>query len=71
MGEEQIVQKFPRRCPYCERELVEDGSLAKRGREEQICPHCGKVFVRLSWEEAAKLGEEMKKHGIERGGSRP
>lgn len=57
MIEEQIIQKLPRRCPYCDR-ILKDDFERKGERVEEICPYCGRVIVRLSWEEAVRLGRK-------------
>ncbi len=51
--EEQVVQRLSRRCPYCDEVLPGDGSDARGVREER-CPHCGRVFIRMPLEEAAR-----------------
>ncbi len=56
MTEEQVVQKLPRRCPYCDGVLEKDPAMDGK-KSEEICPHCGRIIVRLSWEEAVRLGE--------------
>jgi DNA-directed RNA polymerase subunit RPC12/RpoP len=54
--EERIIQKLPRRCPYCDEVIPEEVNPGEDRREER-CPHCGRVFVRMSLEEAAKMME--------------
>ncbi len=44
---EQVLGKFPRRCPYCD-EILPDGIL-QEGVDEGpiICPYCGRTFIRV------------------------
>ena len=56
--EEQVVQKLPRRCPYCDKVLPEKEIPAGAEMREEMCPHCGRAFVRMSLEEAAHLAGE-------------
>jgi DNA-directed RNA polymerase subunit RPC12/RpoP len=56
--EEQVIQKLPRRCPYCDEVLPEKEITTGEEVEEEMCPYCGRVFVRLSLEEASRLAEE-------------
>ena len=57
MIEERIMQRFPRRCPYCD-EVLPEGSAPAGKTTEVACPHCGKVFIRVPWEEASGPGNK-------------
>ena len=45
--EEQIVQRFSHRCPYCDETLVYAGMDLKTGENEIVCPSCRRVFVKV------------------------
>jgi uncharacterized Zn-finger protein len=48
--EEQIVQQFSRRCPYCDEILVYDRYNRmdlKAGENEIVCPSCKRVFIKV------------------------
>lgn len=51
MGSEQVLQKLPRRCPYCNK-VLPDKDLPEEGETGEVCPHCGKIFIRVktSWD---------------------
>jgi hypothetical protein len=46
--DEQVVEKFPRRCPYCD-EILPRPNLPDRETRElrETCPFCDRVFVRV------------------------
>jgi uncharacterized Zn-finger protein len=43
--EEQIVQKFPHRCPYCDQIVSYDQLNLKAGENEVRCLFCQKTYV--------------------------
>lgn len=45
--EEQIVQKFSYRCPYCEQPISYDQFNLKIGENEIKCPYCKKKYIKL------------------------
>ncbi len=45
--EEQVVQKFPFRCPYCEQPISYDDLPLKPGENEVICPSCNKKYIKV------------------------
>lgn len=49
---EQVLDRFPRRCPYCNEVLPDQGELLEGNERKEVCPHCGRVFirVRVSWD---------------------
>ncbi len=53
MTAEQILEKYPRRCPYCDG-ILPDRDPPEEGEKEEVCPHCGRAFIRVKppWEEA-------------------
>ena len=46
-SEEQIVQKFPYRCPYCDQIVSYDQSNLKAGENEVRCPFCRKTYIKV------------------------
>jgi hypothetical protein len=45
--EEQVVQKFPHRCPYCDQPLSYDQFDLKRGENEIQCLSCKKFYIKV------------------------
>jgi uncharacterized Zn-finger protein len=43
--EEQVVQKFSHRCPYCDQTISYDEIELKRGENEIECPSCKKIYI--------------------------
>lgn len=48
--EEQVVQKFPYRCPYCEREVSYEKMKLKPGENVVECPSCKKKYIKVVME---------------------
>jgi transposase-like protein len=46
-SEEQIVQKLPYRCPYCEQPITYDDLNLKPGENEITCPSCKRTYIKL------------------------
>jgi len=48
---EMVVDKLPRRCPYCDG-VLPDREVSDVDEEKETCPHCGRVFIRarVSWD---------------------
>jgi uncharacterized protein YbaR (Trm112 family) len=44
--EEQLVQKFSYRCPYCNEPISYDQFNLKVGENEIQCPSCKKIYVK-------------------------
>jgi NAD-dependent DNA ligase len=45
--EEQIVQEFPRRCPYCDQVVSYENDKLKEGENEIECPSCMKKYIKV------------------------
>ena len=45
--EEQVVQEFPRRCPYCEQIVSYDDLHLKLGENEIKCLFCKKKYIKV------------------------
>jgi len=45
--EEQVIQKFPHRCPYCDQPMSYDDFHLKPGENEVTCPSCKETFVKV------------------------
>ena len=45
--EEQITQKFPHRCPYCDQPISYDQFDLKKGENRIECPSCRKSYIKV------------------------
>jgi len=45
--EEQVVQNFPRRCPYCDQPISYDQFDLRDGENEIRCPSCRKIYIKV------------------------
>ena len=45
--EEQIVQKFPYRCPYCDHPISYEQFNMKVGENKIKCPSCKKKYIKV------------------------
>jgi len=45
--EEQVVQKFPLRCPYCDQPISYDSLDLRDGENEVRCPSCKKMYIKV------------------------
>jgi uncharacterized Zn-finger protein len=45
--EEQWVQKFSNRCPYCDRPISYEQFDLKSGENEIQCPSCKKIYIKV------------------------
>ena len=45
--EEQVVQKFPYRCPYCDQIVSYEKDDLKLGENEIECPSCKKKYIKV------------------------
>ena len=45
--EEQVVQKFPYGCPYCDQPISYEPSDLKAGENEIQCLSCKKTFIKV------------------------
>jgi len=72
--EEQIVQKLPYRCPYCDQSITYDDLHLKPGENEVKCPSCKKKYIKMVSDESPPpspspvKGEEKKGSPIRGGG---
>jgi len=46
-SEEQVVQKFSYRCPYCDQSILYDQFDLKVGENEIQCPSCKKTYIKV------------------------
>jgi len=49
---EQVVQKFPYRCPYCDHPITYDQFNLKIGENEIKCPFCKKKYIKVVSDES-------------------
>jgi rubrerythrin len=52
--EEQVVQKFPYRCPYCDQPISYKDLSLKIGENEIQCPSCKKIYIKVVSEEKSE-----------------
>jgi uncharacterized C2H2 Zn-finger protein len=45
--EEQVIQKFPYRCPYCDQPISYDQFDLRDGENEIRCPSCNKIYIKV------------------------
>jgi rubrerythrin len=45
--EEQLVQKFSYRCPYCNEPISYDQFNLKVGENDIQCPSCKKIYIKV------------------------
>jgi len=45
--DEQIVQKFPHRCPYCDQIIAYETFDLKEGENAIQCPSCQKTYIKV------------------------
>jgi ribosomal protein L37AE/L43A len=45
--EEQVIQKFPYHCPYCDQPVSYDQFDLKIGENKIECPSCKKIFIKV------------------------
>jgi len=46
-SEEQAVEKFPHRCPYCDQPISYDQFDLRRGENRIQCSSCQKIFIKV------------------------
>ena len=44
---EEVLQRFPYRCPYCDQPVAYDSFELKEGENLIQCPSCLKTYVRI------------------------
>ena len=52
--EEQVVQKFPHRCPYCDAIVSYEKVDLKTGENEIVCLSCKKTYIKVVSNPAVK-----------------
>jgi len=45
--EEQVIQRFPYRCPYCDQPISYDQFDLRDGENEIRCPSCKKIYIKV------------------------
>jgi len=46
-SEEQVIQKFSYRCPYCDQPICYDQFDLKAGENKIQCPYCKKIYIKV------------------------
>ena len=54
--EEQVIQKFPYRCPYCEEPVTYDDLPLKPGENKVKCPSCHRSYIKVVLNDAELKG---------------
>jgi rubrerythrin len=44
---EQVIQKFPYRCPYCDQSVSYENYILKVGENEIQCPSCKRIYIKV------------------------
>lgn len=44
---EQVIQKFPHRCPYCDQIVSYEKMDLKSGENEIKCPWCNRKYIKV------------------------
>ena len=44
---EQVIQKFPYRCPYCDHPITYVDLRLKLGENEIMCPSCKRTYIKI------------------------
>ncbi len=44
---EQVIQKFPHRCPYCDQTVSYEKMNLKSGENEIECPKCKRKYIKV------------------------
>jgi rubrerythrin len=52
--EEQVIQKLPYRCPYCDHPITYDDLHLKPGENEIKCPSCQRTYIKIVPDSSAK-----------------
>lgn len=55
--EEQIVQEFPHRCPYCDQVVSYEKFELRTGENEIECPSCKKKYIKVVHDVAVISGK--------------
>lgn len=58
VSEEQVIQKFPHRCPYCDEPICYDEFDLRDGDNEIQCPSCKKIYVKVVSADNGELYEK-------------
>jgi rubrerythrin len=45
--EEQVIQKFPYRCPYCDEPISYGQFDLKTGENKIQCPSCKRIYIKV------------------------
>jgi len=62
--DEQLVQRFPHRCPYCDQPISYDQFDLKVGENEVECFSCKKMFIKVIVPSFTESGFKSKRRSI-------
>jgi transposase-like protein len=54
--EEQVVQEFPYRCPYCDQEVSYEKIKLKVGENKIECPFCKRKYIKVVSDSFEEIG---------------
>ena len=55
-SEDQVIQKFPCRCPYCDQPISYEQFDLKIGDNEIECPSCKKIYIKVVLDDGKTKG---------------
>jgi hypothetical protein len=55
---EQVVQKLPYRCPYCDHPITYDDLRLKPGENEIMCLSCKRTYIKIVPDSSVKRGKK-------------
>jgi transposase-like protein len=58
--EEQVIQKFHYRCPYCDQPISYEKDNLKAGENEIRCPSCHKIYIKVVLDPSGKPSKKKK-----------
>jgi len=56
--EEQVIQKFSYRCPYCDHPITYNELHLRPGENEVKCPSCKKTYIKIVPDSSRKRKKE-------------
>jgi hypothetical protein len=58
--DEQVIQEFSHRCPYCEQPISYEDLHLQPGENEIICPSCNRTYIKIVPWKTGSRGEYVK-----------
>ena len=57
-SENQVIQKFPYHCPYCDQPISYERFDLKIGDNEIQCPSCKKIYIKVVMDSCDEKGKK-------------